>query len=347
MWFPVKFSYEYTTHVPIRYPPLRFTTCAAIRHWSSSCHNNNFHPISLHRSIEHIVSDTNNIKDSLNFMAWYISNKQIDSARLNNLEDFKGVSEAIWNLISSVYQANWNSLHADNQPNSLRRKITSKFTLKVVPILRKNKKKTIKPVLVNIKRIPLSILAKFQKEVNVILKFFKNNKQAANLKQPAKSYAQVFNQNINTSEVIKIKEAFPSISTKKINQINNIIKSIPKAKPCIQMTTKGPFIKHVITPMSNNNNIKFMRNSLTYIANINRTLRNMKSKVLVDFICSDPLGIMVITNEVSLQSDLQIIEHYVKNSDDINALQVDIPHLPQSKLYLKIISIPFFPHGNS
>ena len=33
--------------------------------------------------------------------------------------------------------------------------------------------------------------------------------------------------------------------------------------------------------------------------------------------------------------------------DDIDALQVEVPYLPQSKSYLKIIDIPYFPHGNS
>ena len=41
MWFPIKFSCEYTTYVPTRYPPLRFTACATIGHWSSGCHNIN------------------------------------------------------------------------------------------------------------------------------------------------------------------------------------------------------------------------------------------------------------------------------------------------------------------
>jgi len=62
-----------------------------------------FHPISLYRFIKYLASDFKNIKNSLNFMAKYISNKQIDPAKSNNLEDFKGISEAIWNLISSIY----------------------------------------------------------------------------------------------------------------------------------------------------------------------------------------------------------------------------------------------------
>jgi len=66
----------------------------------------NFHPISFHGSIEHIALDAKNIKDSLNFIARYITNKQVDSSNSNDLEDFNGIGEAIWNFISSVYQSN-------------------------------------------------------------------------------------------------------------------------------------------------------------------------------------------------------------------------------------------------
>jgi len=55
----------------------------------------NFYPISLHGSIEHIGSDAKNIKDSLKFMTKYITNKQIDSSRANELDDFKGIREAV------------------------------------------------------------------------------------------------------------------------------------------------------------------------------------------------------------------------------------------------------------
>ena len=136
------------------------------------------------------------------------------------------------------------------------------------------------------------------------MKYFKNKKLATNFKQLSKSYAQALKQNISTSEIIKIKEAFPSISIKKIDQINNIIKSTPKTKPHIQMTIKVPSKKHIIIPIGNNNNARFMKNSSAYVTNINRALKNMKSKILVDFIYSDSLGITVITNKVSFQLDL-------------------------------------------
>ena len=153
-------------------------------------------------------------------------------------------------------------------------------------------------------------------------------------------------QNTSMSDVIKIKETFPSIGAKKINQINNIVNESSKPKPRIQMTTKGLSRKQVIISMGNDNIVKFMKNSSIHVTNLNKNLQNAKSEVLVDFICSNPLGITVVTNKVSLLLDLLIIKNYVKNSENIDSSQIDTPHLPQSKSYLKIIGIPYYPHGN-
>jgi len=64
--------------------------------------------------------------------------------------------------------------------------------------------------------------------------------------------------------------------------------------------------------MSNNNIVKFMKNSSMHVANINRNLRNIKSEVAVDFIQAEPVGITIITNKVSQASDLTTIENYIK-----------------------------------
>ena len=99
--------------------------------------------------------------------------------------------------------------------------------------------------------------------------------------------------------------------------------------------------------MNSNNTAKFMKDSLLHIANINRSLRNMKSEVLVDFIWSDQPGVTVVTCKVASQSDLYIIENYVKNVDCIDISGIEVPWLLQSKSYLKIIGIPYFPYDNS
>ena len=49
----------------------------------------------------------------------------------------------------------------------------------------------------------------------------------------AESYAQASKQNVSTSDVIKIKETFPSMEVKEIDQINNIVKGSSKPKPYI------------------------------------------------------------------------------------------------------------------
>jgi len=39
-------------------------------------------------------------------------------------------------------------------------------------------------------------------------------------------------------------------------------------------------------------------------------------------------------------SDLSTIKKYMKNINNINSDNIDCPHLPKSKLYLKIIGLP-------
>jgi len=249
-----------------------------------------------------------------------------------------------------VYNANWDSLNANKQSNLLRRKISAKFTLKIQPAIGKNNKEVNNSKPVQIEQISSSILSlsmKSQKKINAISKYFKSNKMNGNSKLAPKLYAQTSKQNISTSEVIKIKEAFPSIGAQKIDQINNIVKGNLKPKPHIQMTTKGLSKKQVIIPIGNNNISNFMKNSSLYVTNINRTLRNAKSKVFVNFICSDSLDITIVTNKVSLRSNLQLIEKYIKSSNNIDVLQVKVLQLLQSKSYLKIIDIPLFSHSNA
>ena len=54
----------------------------------------------------------------------------------------------------------------------------------------------------------------------------------------------------------------------------------------------------------------------------------------------------MVTCKVVSQSDLHIIENYVKNVDYIDISGIEVSWLPQSKSYLKIIGIPCFPYNN-
>ena len=112
------------------------------------------------------------------------------------------------------------------------------------------------------------------------------------------------------------------------------------------MTIKGPSRKQVIIPMNRNNTANFIKESSQHISNINRILKNTISDVLVDFIQFDQLGITVVICKVAFLSDLQLIENYIKNVKNIDAIGIDIPHHPQLKSYLKIIDISYYLHND-
>jgi len=67
--------------------------------------DSNFHVISLHSSMEHLTSDALNVKESLIRIKKYISGKSIDSVKANEVKDFRGMGEALWEFINAVYES--------------------------------------------------------------------------------------------------------------------------------------------------------------------------------------------------------------------------------------------------
>jgi len=84
-----------------------------------------------------------------------------------------------------------------------------------------------------------------------------------------------------------------------------------------------------------------MEYSSAHITNLKRALKNIKSKVIVDFVHMDQTGIIIVTNKVTFPLNLQIIEKYIKNANLIDTAKVDVSHISQSKSYLKIIDISY------
>ena len=105
------------------------------------------------------------------------------------------------------------------------------------------------------------------------------------------------------------------------------------------MTTKDPLCKQAIVPINNKLAKRFLKDASMHIININCVLKNILSNTIANFIHADNKGIVITTNNVSLLSDLQQIEKYVKNSLTTGVKQVSFPRLPQSKSYLKIVGI--------
>ena len=85
-----------------------------------------------------------------------------------------------------------------------------------------------------------------------------------------------------------------------------------------------------------------MAQSNVHITNINGSLKGIKSEVVVNFIRSDNKGIIVTTNKVVAISDLNVVEEYIKNLNNVNSSDVMSFRLSQLKLYLKILDISYF-----
>jgi len=193
------------------------------------------------------------------------------------------------------------------------------------------------------------ILAKLPKEVNKLFKYFKKNKKQEQKKSytQASTSANLSSKPKTTSsnvvlETLKIKETFPYLHNKKIDQVQKIISSTnDKPKLQLNMTTRSPLQKQVIIPITKNIANLFIKNLSMHIININCALKGLKSSIIADFIYIEDKGIMITTNNIASPSNIQEIKKYIKNSFTTDVDQVTSPRLPQSKSYLKIVGIPF------
>ena len=79
----------------------------------------------------------------------------------------------------------------------------------------------------------------------------------------------------------------------------------------------------------------------THITNVNKCLKNSKSDIVIDFICITNNGIIITTNKPANDLNLSTIEKYLKSIQNINSDLIESPRLPKSKLYMKIIGLPY------
>ena len=286
----------------------------------------NFNSISLFGTDEFLASDAKNIACSLQRIATFIKQRPLGD---KNSQDIPQISEfgfAAWDLVSSIYSSGWDKLIADNNSRTFRQRVASQFIMKNIPTTEKRNKTN--PA--NISRIPPPIPPRPSASVLAKSKHHKN----------IKSFAQATKG--STEDILKIKEAFPKLPIKKIIEMHNIAHDTnKKIRPKINMTTKGPSRKQIIIPMSQDNINTIIMHANGHIFNINWLLKSIKSDVMADFIHSDSRGIIVTTNKIALPFDMDTIEKYIKESDNIDSNDVSPPQLSQSKSYLKILGISY------
>jgi len=147
--------------------------------------------------------------------------------------------------------------------------------------------------------------------------------------------------NPKATNILKLKEDYSNLPAKKIKNIHKIINNADKSKPHIKMTIQSLSWKQIIVFIDKDNFTKFMALSSIHIVNLDRFLKNIKSNIIADYIWAELIDITIVTNKVATLSDLQVIENYVKNVENVNLENIKTLRLPQSKFYLKIIGISY------
>jgi len=163
----------------------------------------------------------------------------------------------------------------------------------------------------------------------------------SDLKSNNKSYAQAFKN--NTSKIIKIKEAFSKLFSNKVSEIHSVINNSDfKGKLKLNIIFKSFSQKQIIISIGINNAKRIIAQANKHVENINRLLKNIKSEISANYICSYNKDIIVITNKVAAFSNLNIMEKYIKDLNDVDSNNIMSLRLPQSKSYLKILGILYF-----
>ena len=129
------------------------------------------------------------------------------------------LSEAAWFFISSIYKFRWNLLYTDKENKMFRQKVASKFTSNTCSHNSTSNSNNSKDKLVEIIKLPPPIPTRLPKKILEKLKFFKKEYKSMEKVKPNNKllYAQALTPKV--SNILKIKENYPSLSAKKIENI--------------------------------------------------------------------------------------------------------------------------------
>jgi len=219
-------------------------------------------------------------------MAVFIKQRKLKNKTTENIPQIVKFGFVSWNFI---YKSEWDKLTAHKDNSFFKQYIALQFKSKTLKFLSKNKRESVKSnKQVNVSRISSPISSRLSKIVLEKSKFYKFkmtffSSSSNSLSSHSRClYTQISKNNIKN--IVKIKKTFSNLSAKKIEDVHKVLNNNKKKKLKINMMTKCSSGKQIIIPISSTNSYRFMALSNKYITNINRALKNIKSKVVVDFI---------------------------------------------------------------
>ena len=180
----------------------------------------------------------------------------------------------------------------DENNYSFQRYMTQCFVVK--PIIEPNPKKaSIAPTLSQ------TVLSAPIPSSNIPIVPFQLSKEfLAKLKQSKLLTEMLYAQasKLNVKDIIHIKDAFPSLSLKKIVEFNNILNISKSVKSCIKITTKKPLRKQIIILMDQSNTSFIVNHANTFIRNINNHFCKHNLNIIANFIRLEDHRVIITTN---------------------------------------------------
>jgi len=206
---------------------------------NSTLWDGNFMATSLFGTNEFLNSDINNISCSLQHMACFLRQRNLEGRNGNNIKQLDLFGQSAWDFISAIFESGWDILTTANK-STIRGNITKEFGKAINPPSRENICHG-----THISKVPPPIPPCSSKKV---LEKSKALQRSISTKDNSYvSYTQAASYVTNT---LKIKEAFPALPNKKVLEMHNAAFAQPVNKTKkVQYTTKGPSRKQVIIPV--------------------------------------------------------------------------------------------------
>ena len=218
--------------------------------------------ISMFRQNNTQEIDVNNIKISFIHISDFISNRELKNNMEKDIPFLSSFDQIAFDFVFFIFKGGWNQLKTDRDNKMFHELIKNTFSTKMLMISKGKKANKFPPTKsVEFTKLLLSQLPlRPSKKVLENLKFHRKN-ASGNEKKAMEitklSYAQVSSKSVNN--ILKIKENFPKLSNKKIEELNrSIFNKSEKLKLKINMTTKGPSHKQVIVLIDSDNTKSFM-----------------------------------------------------------------------------------------
>jgi len=155
----------------------------------------------------------------------FIKNRNLKNNREEDIPSLVDFGQVAWTLISFIYKSSWNALKIDDINISFYQKFSTKFSNKVL-VLKSGKKTKKSPTKNPVKfsnLLPILVpLRPSKKELSKSKYYGKNHKKIQNQSGKKKecTYAQVLSGNIK--EILKLKNKFSNLLTKKIKDIHSL-----------------------------------------------------------------------------------------------------------------------------